>query len=83
MRAKGLHDIKDIVLIRSNTRREIIHTKNGKEKQKQREKEKSDSDSKLVLDFISKVYVYKSDYSTASLIVLFDLGECYYLPTYI
>ena len=80
MRAKGLHDIKDIVLIRSNTRREIIHTKNGKEKQKQREKEKSDSDSKLVLDFIRKVH--QSDYSTASLFVLFDLGEYYYLATY-
>ena len=45
--------MKDIVLIGSNTRREVIHIKNGK--QKQREKEKSDSDSKLVLDFIRKV----------------------------
>ena len=48
--------MKDIVLIGSTTRREIIHMKNGKEDQKQREKEKSDSDSKLVLDFIRKVY---------------------------
>ena len=55
MRAKGLHDIKGIVSTHSNTKREVIHTKNEKEDQIQREKEKSDSDSKLVLDFISKV----------------------------